>query len=453
MLPPAFESFIANSPICVMARAILEPLLQPERLDELFRRTAKTQYHRKLLFSSVVELMFAVVLGAEPSVYAAYRKRRHNLPVSDQALYDKLANMELDISAELVHDSAEQAEKIIDELGARQQPWLPGYRVRIIDGNHLSATQRRLEVLREVCDAPLPGTALVVCDPETHLATDVFLVPDGHAQERSLLEEVLAEVNERDVWIADRNFCTLKFLFGIAKELGFFVIRQHGNVQGQLRGPRRFVGDGPTGKVYEQVLELTYQGQTRTFRRITIDLFTATRDGDYVLHILTNLPAKEVLGVEVANLYRRRWSIETLFYEVTTTLQCEIDTLCYPKAALFAFSVALMAANAVAVLKAALRAVHGPEQVEEMSGYYMALEIKQVHEGMLIALPESYWQEVFAEMTLARFAVVLKDIAKHVDIERYRKSRRGPKKPPPKKKAYRNGGHASTHKLLNEHEL
>jgi hypothetical protein len=110
MLPKAFQSFIEQSPICVMAHAVLENLFQPERLDELFKRTAQTQYHRTLLFSSVVELMSAVVLGVEPAVYAAYRKRRHTLQVSDQAVYDKLDGMELGLSAALVKDAAQQAQ-------------------------------------------------------------------------------------------------------------------------------------------------------------------------------------------------------------------------------------------------------------------------------------------------------------------------------------------------------
>ena len=50
---------------------------------------------------------------------------------------------------------------------------------------------------------------------------------DGHAQERSLLDAVIEELKERDLLIADRNFCTTKFLFGIALRLGYFVIRRH----------------------------------------------------------------------------------------------------------------------------------------------------------------------------------------------------------------------------------
>jgi hypothetical protein len=431
-----------------MAQAVLENLFQPERLDDLFARTAQRQYQRTLLFSALVELMHAVVLGAEPSVYAAYRKRRRALGVSDQAVYDKLDGMELGLSAAVVRDAAHQAEPVIDALAARRAAWLPGYRVRILDGNHLSATEHRLEELRTTWAAPLPGKVLVVLEPETGLATDVFLTPDGHAQERSLLDPVLAVVRPGDLWIADRNFCTLKFLFEIAKQLGFFIIRQHGTVKGRLRGRRVFRGEGPTGKVYEQAVELTYQGATYRLRRITVELTQLTRDGDATLHLLTNLPPA-VSALQVADLYRRRWTIETLFLEVTTTLTCEVNTLCYPKAALFVFCLALMAANAVAVIQAALRAAHGAAAADELSGYYLALEVKQVQPGMLIALPPACW-EVFRGLPAPQFAAVLKEMAARVDLEAYRKSRRGPKKPPPKKTSYQNGGHVSTHKLLKE---
>jgi len=446
MFPAAFLPFIEQRPVGVMARAIVERFFAPEHLDTLFRQTAVEQYERHLLFSSVVELMQAVVLGAEPSVFAAYRKRRHKIPVSDDALYNKLKGMELAVSEALVRDSARRAGEVIDELKARQDPWLPGYAVRVLDGNHLSATEHRLQPLRGTWAAPLPGRILVVLNPELGVAQDAFVTPDGHANERTLLDNVLATVGKQELWIADRNFCTLKLLFTIADKKAFFLIRQHGSVEGRLQGRRRFIGDSSTGKVYEQTIELTYGGETRTLRRITVELLQPTRDGDMVIHLLTNLPA-DITAVQCAELYRKRWSIETLFYEVTQTLACEIKTLCYPPAALFVFCLALMAANAVAVLKAALRASHGVEQAEEMSAYYLALEIKQVHEGMMIALPPGDWT-IFRTMSLATFAAALKQMAVHMDLGYYRKSKRGPKKPPPSKDQYRNGGHVSTHKLL-----
>jgi IS4 transposase len=449
MLPSNFQRFVEERPICVLARATLEHLYDPTQLDELFERTAVRQYAKNLLFSTLVELMVSVVLSVEPSVFAAYRKRKDTFPVSDQALYDKLQAMELGIGAALVADSAKKAASVIDELDARRAPWLPGYRCRILDGNHLAATEHRISELRTVWEGPLPGTTLVVMDPRTGLSTDIVQTPDGHAQERSLLDDVLALVTALDVWIADRNFCTHKFLFRIDTAKAFFIIRQHGMVQGKLQGKRRLVGEGPTGKIYEQEIVLTFEGETRTFRRITIELLSPTRDGDSVMHILTNLPVDQVSGAEVATCYQRRWTIETLFAEVTETLACEINTLCYPKAALFVFSLALVAANAVAVVKASLRAAHGETEADAMSGYYLALEIKQAHDGMMVALPEENWQ-IFRTMTDQEFAVTLKAIAKYADLDRYRKSRRGPKKPPPKRIKQCKGGHVSTYKVLTE---
>ncbi len=59
----------------------------------------------------------------------------------------------------------------------------------------------------------------------------------------------------------------------------------------------------------------------------------------------------------------------------------------YPQAALFGFCVALIAYNVLAVIKAALRHVHGEEKIKnEVSGYYIAGEISRTYEGMSIAI-------------------------------------------------------------------
>jgi Transposase DDE domain len=447
MIPAAFESFLEEAPLCVMARLSLECLFRPERLDALFRDTAQRQYQRELLFSQVVELMMAVVLRTDPSVYAAYRKRAAALPVGDQALYEKLRCMELGVTAALVADSAAQVGPVIDALGARRPAWLPGYRVRVVDGNHLSATQRRLRPPRGTWAAALPGKVLAVYEPERDLVSRVFLTPDGHAQERSLLDEVLPDVRARDLWIADRNFCTLKFLFGLAAAGAAFVLRQHGQLEGRPLGRRRSRGRTDTGRVYEQALELEHAGRTLRVRRVTVVLDEPTRDGDAELHLLTNLPARAAGAAAVAALYRKRWTIEGRFYEVAQTLNCEPNTLGYPKAALFAFGLALVASNAVALLRAALRAVHGGEAVEELSNYYVALEVRETYRGMLIALPPGRWA-VFQGREAAALAEVLRQAARRVRPDHYRKAHRGPKKPPPPRAKYRNGGHVATHKLL-----
>ncbi len=451
LLDKVFEPFLKAKPICVMARAVLQRVLNPERIDQLFARTAQRQYTNELLFSALVDLLAKVVLGQEPSVHAAYRKVEEQIPVSDQSVYNKLQHVELPVSAALVQDSAAQVTPVIAALRAALPPLLPGYRVRILDGNHLAATEHRLEELRLTWAAPLPGTVLAVLDQEHMTVTDVLLTEDGQAQERSLLEAIYPLVRCGDVWVADRNFCTLGLIWAIFTRQGFFVLRQHGNLKGELLGRRAAKGRCATGRVYEQRLRLCNdQGEGKVVRRITVELDKPTRDGDTEIHVLTNLPAKKVSAVRVAEVYRKRWTIEGLFLEVSQTLECEIDTLCYPKAALFAFCLGLLACNAVALLKAALRAAHGQEVVgEQLSAYYLVLEIRQTYAGMMVAIPPTHWH-VFNNLSAAKMAEILKDMASQVVLKRYRKTIRGPKKPPPKRRRYKNGEHIATARILAE---
>ena len=112
-----------------------------------------------------------------------------------------------------------------------------------------------------------------------------------------------------------------------------------------------------------------------------------------------------------------------------------------------AFSLRLSnGANAVSLLRAALRAEHGAEASEGLSVDYAALDIQQVHLGMMIALPAPQWER-FRGLGASELAAVLREMARAIDPDRYRKSVRGPKKPVARK-VYRNGGHVSTHKLL-----
>jgi len=448
ILNDLFRPFVEQKPLCVMARGILERLLDPQRLDALFEQTAQLQYTKELLFSTTVELMAQVVMGRKPSVHAAYQAMIDRIPVSDTAVYDKLQHMELAVSAALVRDSAQRVVPLIGALGATQTPWLKGYHTKIIDGNHLEATEHRIVELRDTWAAPLPGKGLVILDQPTQTVAHILLTEDGQAQERMLLPDVLPLVQAKDLWLADRNFCTLKFLRGIATRGAYFVIRQHGTVIGQLLGQRQAKGRCETGQVFEQKLRVgDGEGGTWVVRRISVELDQPTEDGDTVLHILTNLPVKAAKAAKVAELYRKRWTIEGFFLEVERTLDCEIDTLAYPKAALFAFCVGLLAANAVAVLKAALRAAHGEEKASELSAYYMTGEIRETYEGMMVAIPAAQWQ-VFGECSVQELAQLLREIAAKMVLARYRKHPRGPKKKPPPRQRYRNGAHIATSKVL-----
>src|ERR687884_259163 len=411
LLDTIFAPFVRERPICVMARAVLERLLDAPRIDALFARTAQQQYTRELMFSSLVQLMSEVVLGVHPTVHAAYQANKAAIGVSTTALYNKLDRVEPGVAAALVRDSAEFAEPVVKALGASHPRWISGYQIKVLDGNHLATTEHRLKELRGTWAAPLPGQTFVVLDQQRMLITDVFLNEDGHAQERRLLAQVLQHVEEDQLWVEDRNFCTLGLMFGIARRGAAFVVRQHGPLQGELLGRATRKGTTRSGPVYEQPMLVRDpdSGETMRVRRITIELTEPTRDGDTALHILSNVPLPRASAAQLARLYGKRWSIERAFFELTTTLTCEINTLGYPKAALFTFCLALLAYNAVSLIKAALRSAHGRQQVnEEVSGYYLALEIGRTYDGMMIAIPAPHWA-FFRDLSAKGFATLLRE--------------------------------------------
>jgi IS4 transposase len=438
-----------------MAQGVLENALNPQILDELFEDVSRKQFTNKLLFSTIVDLMSVVVCRIRPSIHAAFQARAETVGASIDAVYDKLNGTETAVSAALVDSTASRLAPVIGAMKGARPDWLPGYRTRILDGNHLPGTEHRLKELRTIRAGALPGHALVVLDPRLMLATDVIPCEDGHAQERSLLDRVLELVAAKDLWVADRNFCTTDFLFGIAGRGGFFVIRQHAStLRWELVGKRRARGRIETGQVFEQTIRATNEaGETPILRRVTVLLDQPTRDGESELHLLTNLPAKDARAKAIAELYRRRWTIETAFQELEATLRGEVNTLGYPKAALLAFCVALVAYNVLSTIKAALRSVHGEEVVaEEVSGYYIADEIQMTRRGMMIAIPEDEWV-VFHDLPPGELAGILIELARSVSLPKLRKHPRGPKKPRPKKQSGAKIKHVATAKLLKNRQV
>jgi IS4 transposase len=450
ILSDVFERFAHDSPLSVMAQGVMENALNPQILDQLFEDVAQRQFTNKLLFSTIVDLMSVVVCRIRPSIHAAFQARAETVGATIDAVYDKLDGTETAVSAALVHSVADRLAPVVDAMNGAREEWLPGYRVRILDGNHLPGSEHRIKELRTIGAGALPGHALVVLNPRLMLATDVVLCEDGHAQERSLLDQVLEIVAAKDLWIADRNFCTTDFLFGIAERGGSFVIRQHAStLHWEFVGKRRACGRVDTGKVFEQTIRASNDaGEILFLRRVTVLLDQPTRDGETELHILTNVPAKDAKARTIADMYRKRWTIETAFQELEATLNGEINALGYPKAALFAFCVALVSYNVLSTIKAALRSVHGEKKVaEEVSGYYVADEIQMTHRGMMIAIPEDEWV-VFHDLPPVELAEVLVSLARSVSLPKLRKHPRGPKKPKPEKQSGAKIKHVATAKIL-----
>lgn len=448
-----FERFLQKAPISVMYRALLERALDPQEIDRLFENTATNQYTREILFSSIVKLMGAVVCGAQPSVRAAYLDALGEIAASLTAVYEKLKGIEPGVCRGFVAETAGRLQPLVHQLDATLPQPVPGYRVKILDGNHLAGTEHRIAPTRTTRAAALPGQALVVLDLATMLIIDVVPCEDAYTQERALVDHVLPGVEPGDLWIEDRNFCTTRLVFGVRARGGSFLVRQHqSTLYWDETTPWVAVGRVSTGRVHEQTICVRdpARDETMQLRRIRWDLDQPTEDNETVILLLTDVPKERADALLLSETYRRRWRLENVFQTLTEALTCEINTLAYPKAALFGFCTALVMYNVLAVVRAALRSEHGREEVEtNVSNYYLANEVATKYEGMMIAIEPSEW-EPFQRLSDGAMAEFLREVASQVWLAKYPRSVRGPKKPPPKKTSGRKNHHVSTARLLDK---
>jgi hypothetical protein len=199
----------------------------------------------------------------------------------------------------------------------------------------------------------------------------------------------------------------------------------------------------------QQVVITDSSGGQLTCRLITIELTNPTRDGDRQIQILSNLPST-VSAAIIAASYRNRWQVENVNLELVKHFASEQKALGHPPATLFAYCISLVAYNVLAVAHASLRSAHGEvASPENLSSYYVAHSLASGWEATML-VDDKLWVKQYSCLNAAELAVELKAIAQHLDISKYQKHKRGPKKPPTPRTRYRNTPHVSTKRLLDD---
>ncbi len=331
---------------------------------------------------------------------------------------------------------------------------LPGWRLRVLDGNHLPASEKRLAPLRGHRGAALPGQALVVYDPDSGLVTDLVAGEDAHQNERASVAPLLASAQAGQLWIADRQFCTRAILQGWDAVHAGFVVREHAGHPRLLgHGGWRECGRTETGQVREQAIEVagatsplsasltSRRGIASRWRRIELALDRPTEAGETAIRLWSNLP-EEISAGQIAALYRTRWRIEGMFQRLESVLHSEIRSLGHPRAALLGFAAAVLAYNVLALLQRCVEQAHSERTPPpEVSTYHLAVHVRGGYEGMLIALPPEQWPSYEGNPTA--LAERLLQLARNINPRQVATSKREPKITKPKN--YVEGAIARTH--------
>ena len=441
-----FDRFARERPMAVLAMMTVRNIFSDRQIDQIFEQASNSQYTRELRFSLCAKLLGDVALCGASSVNAVYKKYEQSIPVSASAVYQKLQGVEPQVCQSMVAITAAKAAALIGQLSAQRPQPIEGYRLRIVDGNYLAKTQRRIKELRQSSVSALPGMSLALYDYATELIEHLVLSEDGHTNERALMLHMGELLQENDLLMADSLYCTMVMFDTVASKKAKFLIRHHGGLRLREAGALKH------GKGRCKTGEVTFQKITTTdgkhYTVITIHRDRPTKKGQYEVRLLTNLKVTARLATQLAELYLKRWKIEESFRQLTEYLSCEIKTLGYPKAALLAFSLAVIAYNCLRCLKAALAAHFGQDEVDnKLSMYYVADELKQSLDGVQVAIDEDVWKQ-FETMNVAELTGCMSDVVKHVYFPRYKKSPKAYKKPKAPIERKRNF-HQATFDVLN----
>lgn len=456
MIAKLIEQLAERAPAAMMFRSIFERVLSSDSLNQIFREHCVQQVQSDILLSHMVDMLIPVITRATKSVNASHQASAHEY--SRQAFYDKLKGVETPVSQALLRVSTEKLAAIRQATKMRKPDVIEGFHTFVLDGKSYNATEHRLLETRTDARSPLPGRAIALLDTRHQMFVDVQCDANAHRCERKIAEPLLErQLKAGALYIADRNFSDGILIEAFTRRNAYFIIRQHGaspswrEIPGQM--PVEKGTDAQGQAVGEQRIEVQLaDGRWLAVRRVSVALSTPTRNGDRVLHVLTNLPS-QVPARQISTAYRQRWTIENSFGDLSRALNAEIRTLCYPGAAGLCFSLALLLYNIMSLVRWLLLQ-HGQYsdryQIEDISYYYIADEISRTQFTFDEVIRGEQWQ-VFATMPLSQFARFLKQTAQQASLARYRKHIRGPTKPKPKRR-FNGSRHVAVQKILEKRQ-
>lgn len=439
------DRFQRQAPVALLIRGLLDFAFDPLFLNSIAAQKQHTTFTRRIEFVHLVALLTDVVFRVHPSVRTAYRNNDRLQAVATlKSFYEKLNHTEPAVAAAYLGAVAARVRPLVGTASATEP--LAKLRLRILDGNHLAASQRRLDGLEDV-PAPLPGQALVLLEHASGLFSHVLPCEDAHTNERQLQADVLTWFSARDCVVADSSFCTERFLRGVADRQAFFIVRHHGGVGLHRCRQRRYQGRNASGRLAEY--RACYAQTGWPVRVVEVELTQPTRDGQTVIRLLTNLPQRRASSRTVADLYLGRRRIETAFQELEAALRSEVDTLAYPRAALFAFCVAAAVYNLLQVVRARLERQRVQQQVGALSGTLLAQEVRSYLAGLSMVLAEVQGMPT-GDWDSAQMAGWLRQQERGLNLRKYVKSVRGEKKPRKVPRQVRKDSHGATARILQQ---
>jgi hypothetical protein len=399
--PDFLRQTLQRLPLADATLHLLRYVCNDTFLSQCYEKHRGQCYEDLLAFPALVEILFEALLVHHGSARQAllHATKRDALPTCPEAFYGKLRRMPLPLSVAFL---TEASQRLNDLLPVQDNPLplsLQDYQVRIIDGKKTKHIAKKLKLTRDQAGQLFGSKLLVAYDPATRLIQTLAADPDGETNDAPLVPDLLAQLqlhptSRPKINVADAQFCDLVQMTLYGHHGDHFVLRYHPKLHFHVDSSfaRRAFVDAKGRPLIE---EYGWLGAPTDKRRRFVRVVTWTRTDHKNMTVVTDLTharpgqattePEAIAAADLIDLYLIRWTIETVFQEVTELFGLRKLIGSTPEATAFQAAFCMVVYNAIMVVKSYVAAVQPkPMNVDDVSSQMVFESLRR----QLIALVE-----------------------------------------------------------------
>jgi hypothetical protein len=442
---------IRRVPVAEGVLSTLAVLFSEERMAALYDRNRGRSYEGDITFHSIVELMYSAVLEHNAVASGAIEAAREaeKLSSTDQAVYGKIRRLRQSLSNALVCETIQPLiEMFPDSVETSVPQCFNKHNVFCIDGKKLKDIAKRLKQTRGISGKLLGAKTLVALSIHEQLVVGMSSSLDGEANDGPLVPDLLEKLHayspDRNIILADSQFCDLTTPRRILAYGSDFVIRYHPKTHFHVDQDIAIrKGKDNWGRPYTE--EIGWMGKPEGKNSIRARRIVVKREGQTDLIIVTSLVDTEKFSAaDILELYKLRWNIETAFLHVTKEFDLRHMIGSTAEATLFQFAITLIIYNVMRLIHAHV------SETQKISPEKISLpKIIRTAKKEMVSLTVFVPANKTADYILAKNptpARVIKMLAKLWDKSWIKaKTKKRTVKPPPKKQT---GAHTSVYRAI-----
>jgi hypothetical protein len=427
-------------------------------LNGVFDRHRGACYENQLSFALLVQLIADALIHHDGSGRKSCSQHREQggVPVSDQAIYQKLSRLPPAVSEAFLADLSTRLLQVAPPEPAAAIPEsLRAFRAVIIDGKVVKRVPKRLRPLRGAKGGVLGGKALVALDLAAGLVLRVATHADGEVNDCRLVPDLLPQVRaalpgETLLWVADRQFADLNQIEAFTADGGHFLVRYHSKT-GFTADPERPARGGRDARGRTWTEEWGWLGRENHRKRRYVRRITLPRpDAEAVILLTDLLDGDTYPATDLLELYLARWGIERVFQKITEVFNLRHLIGTTPQGTLFQLSFCFVLYNSLQVVRGYV-AESAKRPVETISTELLFDDVRRQLIGLYTLVPVATVATMIETLpTAAAVRARLRRLLADVWRRRWRKApsrKRAPQKPTGKRK------HTSVHRVLEADRL